>query len=175
MFNSECKLHKYETVGEIIDDFYAVRIKMYQKRKDAMVLSMNRKLVRLSNRARYIQENLKGGIDLRRKNAAQVNEMLTSMKFEQIEGDFKYLIKMPMDSVTEENVANIMKETATTEMELNELIGTTVERMWYSELAVLDKEYANYKQKREKIQLGGTPSNAKKTVSKKLKLTSSKK
>lgn len=173
MFNSECKLHKYETVGEIIDDFYAVRIKMYQKRKDAMVLSMNRKLVRLSNRARYIQENLKGGIDLRRKNAAQVNEMLTSMKFEQIEGDFKYLIKMPMDSVTEENVANIMKETATTEMELNELIATTVERMWYSELAVLDKEYANYKQKREKIQLGGTPSNAKKTVSKKLKLVRS--
>lgn len=169
MFNSECKLHKYDSVSEIIDDFYAVRIKVYQNRKAAMVQSMNKKLVRLSNRARYIQETLKGTIDLRRKNATQVNDLLTNMSFEQIDGDYKYLIKMPMDSVTEENVASIMKEKETTAMELNTLMATTVEQMWLHELSVLEKEYLLYRQKREKIQLGG-PSDSKKSAAKKVKV-----
>ncbi len=171
MFNSDCKLHKYESVSEIIEDFYGVRIHVYQKRKAAMVLSMNKKLTRLSNRARYIQETLNGTIDLRRKNATHVNELLTNMTFEQIDGDYKYLIKMPMDSVTEENVASIMKEKDTTAMELNVLIATTVEQMWLHELSVLEKEYLHYKQKREKIQLGGGSKDSKKPVSKKLKIT----
>ena len=173
MFNSECKLHKYESVDEIVDDFYNVRINVYQKRKAAQVLAMNKKLVRLSNRARYIQETMKGVIDLRRKTAVQVNDLLTNMKFEQIEGDFKYLIKMPMDSVTEENVASIMNEKETTETELNVLMATTVEQMWLSELSVLEKEYAVYKQRREKIQLGGAPT--KKPAAKKLTINRVKK
>jgi DNA topoisomerase-2 len=138
MFNSECKLHKYTSVEEIIDDFYGVRMETYRKRKNALVLEMEQKLVKLSNRARYIQDTLKGTIDLRRKTTAQVNELLTTMQFTMIDGDFKYLIKMPMDSVTDENVAAIMKEKADTETELATLRGTTLEAMWLRELEALE-------------------------------------
>ena len=160
MFNSEFKLHKYNSVEEIIDDFYGVRIKLYQKRKEHQVADMERKLVKLSNRARYIQDNLSGTIDLRRKSAVQVTEMLTTMKYDSIDGDFKYLIKMPMDSVTQENVANIMKEKEETETELNLLKGTSVEKMWVRELETLEHEYDIYKVKRQRIQNG----NAEKTA-----------
>ena len=37
MFNAECKLHKYNDVNEIIDDFFSVRMALYQKRKDYLV------------------------------------------------------------------------------------------------------------------------------------------
>lgn len=153
MFNSECKLHKYGSVEEIIDDFYGVRMGLYQKRKDYLVGAMAQKLVKLSNRARYIQEVLKGTIDLRKKTAQQVVDLLTGLNFATIDGDFKYLIKMPMDSVTEENVASIMKEKADTETELATLKATTLETMWLSELDNLEKEYDLYKKKRETIQL----------------------
>jgi hypothetical protein len=115
---------------------------------------MERKLVRLSNRARYIQENLKGTIDLRRKTAAQVTELLTGMKFATIDDDFKYLIKMPMDSVTQENVESIMKEKETTEMDLEKLKATTLEKMWLDELITLEAYYDTYKKNREQIQSG---------------------
>ena len=154
MFNSECKLQKYSTPEEIIDDFYKVRIGLYQKRKAYLISEMEHKLVRLSNRARYIQETLAGTIDLRRKKTEQVTELLTQKNYATIDGDFKYLIKMPMDSVTEENVANIMKEKETTEKELETLKKTTVEKMWINELNDLEKEYDKYKNKREKIQSG---------------------
>jgi DNA topoisomerase-2 len=164
MFNSECKLHKYGSVEEIIDDFYGVRMTLYQKRKDYLVAAMSNKLVKLSNRARYIQEVLKGAIDLRKKTGQQVTDLLTSMNFVPIDGDFKYLIKMPMDSVTEENVANIMKEKADTEEELALLRATTLETMWLGELSNLEKEYDVYKKKRETIQMGKSGSGDKKKM-----------
>ena len=165
MFNSEFKLHKYTTIEEIIDDFYGVRLGIYQKRKAYLVEDMEKKLVKLSNRARYIQETLAGTIDLRRKTSTQVTELLTGMKFAFYDGDYKYLIKMPMDSVTQENVANIMKEKETTEMELAALKATPLEKLWTNELDVLDAEYDKYKKHREQIQAGsGVSEKPKKSV-----------
>ena len=170
MFNSECKLHKYSSVNEIIDDFYNIRIQMYGKRKEHLVKEMNKKLVRLSNRARYIQETLENVIDLRRKNATQVNDMMVSRKFDVIDGDYKYLIKMPMDSVTQENVEQIMKEKENTAQELNVLLSTTLEKMWFHELDHLEKEYGKYKKHRENIQSGSSlQKKVVKTVVKKVK------
>ena len=155
MFNADFKLHKYTTIEEIIDEFYGIRLDIYGKRKAYLVDDMEKKLVKLSNRARYIQETLNGTIDLRRKTAEQVTQLLSGMKFALIEGDYKYLIKMPMDSVTQENVANIMKEKENTETELNLLKSTPLEKIWYHELDLLDNEYDKYKKIRENIQSGG--------------------
>ena len=166
MFNAEFKLHKYTSVEEIIEDFYNIRLDVYGKRKAYLVDEMERKLVKLSNRARYIQETLAGTIDLRRKTAEQVTQLLSGMKFALIDGDYKYLIKMPMDSVTQENVANIMKEKENTENELNALKATPLEKIWYNELDLLDSEYDKYKKHRENIQAGsgGTSKNSDKKV-----------
>jgi hypothetical protein len=93
-----------------------------------------------------------------------VTALLNDMKFAVIDGDFKYLVKMPMDSVTQENVAHIMKEKENTETELNELKAKTLQKMWLDELTILENEYTYYKSKREKIQTGTTQ----KVVKKKL-------
>ena len=122
-----------------------------EKRKQNLIAHMENKLVKLSNRAKYIMDTLNNKIDLRRKSAAQVTELLTQMEFKLIDGDFKYLIKMPMDSVTQENVDNIMKEKNDTEAELDKIRNTTLQKMWLVELNQLEKEYMKYKTKREKL------------------------
>jgi DNA topoisomerase-2 len=156
MFNAESKLHKYTSIEEIIEEFYITRMKLYQVRKDSLITDMNKLLVKLSNRARYILDTLSGTIDLRKKTNKQVQELLEGMKYHSIDGDFKYLIKMPMDSVTEEHVANILKEKADTEAELAVLMNTTTSQMWLKELELFEKEYEMYKKKREVIQMGSS-------------------
>ncbi len=152
MFNSEGKLRKYNTVPEIIDDYYDIRLDVYDKRKKAMIKSLEEKLVKLSNRARYILETLDNKIDLRRKSNAVVNDMLENMKFDKIDDNYKYLVKMPMDSVTTENVEHIVKEKADTEKELSILKSTSLEKMWNNELDEFEKEYEKYKTYRVKLQ-----------------------
>tara|TARA_B110000879_G_scaffold212788_1_gene310935 strand:- start:1898 stop:5413 length:3516 start_codon:yes stop_codon:yes gene_type:complete len=154
MFNKDCRLHKYNDVREIIDEFYDVRLDVYRKRKEYLIDNIEKKLIKLSNRARYITEMLADRIDLRRKKSSEVNDMLTSMEFTKIDNDYKYLIKMPMDSVTDENVSSILKEHTDTEKELDVLKRTKLETMWKHELQTLLSHYNVYKQKREKIQLG---------------------
>ena len=160
MFNNEFKLHKYASVEEIIDEFYGIRLATYGKRKAHLVDEFRKRLVKLSNRARYILATLDGSVDLRRKTAGQVVDLLTSLKFDLLDGDFKYLVKMPMDSVTQENVEQILKEKGQAEAELATLLATSLEAMWTTELTNLEKEYDVYKLKRERIQSGSATTGA---------------
>jgi hypothetical protein len=90
---------------------------------------------------------------------------MVNNNFDKIDGDFKYLIKMPMDSVTEENVNNINKEKSDAEKELLVLKNTTIYQMWLKELDDLEIHYLQFKKKREELQIN-THKNIKKTKSK---------
>jgi len=147
LFDADCKLHKYLSIQEIIDDFFVTRLKTFQLRKEAQLKDMYLLLSKLSNRARYILEVLSGNIDLRKKTNQQVVEMLEEFKFDKQEGDYKYLIKMPMDSVTEEHVDKIVREKEVTENELEILLKTSVEDMWLKELTVFEREYKSVRLK----------------------------
>lgn len=161
MFNKDFKLHKYNSIEEIIGEFYQIRLDIYQKRKDYLIKNMRALLKKLSNRAKYILAVLDGSVDLRKKTTIQVTELLETCGFDKIDDDYKYLIKMPMDSVTNENVRSIIQEKEDTEKEMDILINTPIEKIWLKELDSLDLEYAKYKQYREKIQNVGSNNNQK--------------
>jgi len=157
LFDANCRLHKYADVYEIMEAFIPIRLRTYQKRKDYLVEALQRKLTKLANRVRYIQETLDDTIDLRKKTAPQVTDLLTTRRFVPLEGDFSYLIKMPMNSVTAENVASLQKDHRDTEEELRVLQGTTIQQLWLKELGTFGKEYDAYCTKRAAIQAGTLP------------------
>jgi DNA topoisomerase-2 len=152
----------------VIDDYYETRLKLYQTRKDYMIDYLTKELVVLSNKSRYIKENLDGTIDLRRKKREEVNQLLVQKKYDMIDedSDFKYLVKLPMDSVTEENVAKILKEHCDKEMELEKIKAKTIENMWLDELETLTSEYEKYRDERERSISGITKKSGVKIVKK---------
>ena len=168
LFDANDTLHKYEKVSDIIDAYYDVRFKLYQTRKDYMIESLERELVLLTNKAKYIKENLDGTIDLRKKKKEQVVEMLQSKGYDVIDddADYKYLVKMPMDSVTEENVERLYKERGNKEKELETIKATTINKMWLNELHKLSEEYVAYKQERTRLMNGEDEKPKKKNVTK---------
>ncbi len=171
LFDANDTLHKYEKVSEIIDAYYEVRLKLYGTRKEYMIDALEKELVLLSNKAKYIQENLNGTIDLRKKKKEQVISMLEEKGYDKIENDeeYKYLVKMPMDSVTEENVEKLLKDKGNKETELETIKNTTVYQMWKSELDNLKDLYVEYKDARTRLMNGvddNTKTNKKKVVSK---------
>ena len=141
LFNEEEKLMKFENEKEIVDGYYPVRLTYYQKRKDYMIKSLTTELVVLSNKARYIQETLDGSVDLRRKKKDEILKMMNDKKFDVLDGDddYKYLLKMTMDSVSDENVGRLLKERDNKSQELIEIQGTAIEDMWMRELTELKK------------------------------------
>jgi DNA topoisomerase-2 len=156
LFDANDTLQKYDSVASIIDSYYDVRLKLYQSRKDNLIEGLERELMLLSNKAKYIQENLNGTIDLRRKKKEQVVEMLTAKGYDIVDddADYKYLTKMPMDSVTEENVDRLNKEHGNKVVELENVKNTTINKMWLNELAILKEQYQEYTEERARIMSG---------------------
>jgi DNA topoisomerase-2 len=169
LFDADDKLQKYEKVSDIIDAYYDVRLKLYQTRKDYLIAAIEKELVLLSNKAKYIKENLEGTIDLRKKKKEQVLEMLESKGYDIIDddSDYKYLTKMPMDSVTEENVEKLLTEKGNKEAELATIKGTSINKMWNSELDNLLEQYLEYKEFRQRLMDGEDTKTKKKKVTSK--------
>jgi len=150
LFDAEDKLKKYNTIPEIIDDYYVKRLEMYEIRKSYLINEIKRELLVLNNKARYIKEILEGTIDLRKKTKDVINNMLKEKGFN--EGDeYKYLTKMPMDSVTEENVKRLLEEEQKMIKELKDLENTSKEDMWLKELNELNHEYIVFREEKERM------------------------
>ena len=157
LFDSHDKLKKYETVQQIIDDYYETRLSLYQSRKEYLITNLEKELTVLKNKTNYIRENLEDTIDLRKKKKEQVIELLLNKGYDIIDGDseYKYLTKMPMDSVTQENADKLFHEYEIKCMELETIQHKTIMEMWNTELELLRQEYIIYKRDRSYGKEGG--------------------
>ena len=142
-------------VNEIIEEYYSIRLEYYNKRRTNQIDQLNKELIILSNKAKYIGDTLDDKIDLRKKSRDTIDLMMEAMKFEKIETNntlnFNYLIKMPMDSVCQENVDRLMKETGDKVTELEKIKATNSESMWLKELSNLKQEYLQFIDRNQNI------------------------
>ena len=148
LFDANEHLRKFENVSDIIEEYYGVRLTLYDKRKKYQICALEKELLLISNKARFINDNLSGKIDLRRKKKDEIIEILTKLKFDALEEkgpQFNYLIKMPMDSVSEEAVEKLMREKKEKETELAVLSGMKIEDIWLNELTELKTEYMKFR------------------------------
>uniref|UniRef100_A0A6C0AWW6 DNA topoisomerase (ATP-hydrolyzing) n=1 Tax=viral metagenome TaxID=1070528 RepID=A0A6C0AWW6_9ZZZZ len=151
LFDANEHLRKFDTASEIIEEYYQTRLTFYEKRKKYQIDKIEKELIILSNKARFINDNLSGKIDLRRKKKDEIVVILTNLNYTPLcdEGllsspQFNYLTKMPMDSVTEEAVEKLMKEKQEKDTELNVLKSMKIEKIWLNELEELKKEYIKF-------------------------------
>ena len=94
--------------------------------------------------------------DLRKKQKDIIIQMLENKGYDKIgrdidDIDYKYLIKMPMDSVSEENVDKLLKDRGNKELELEIIEKTTINQMWNTELDNLKELYIEYNKERTRI------------------------
>lgn len=150
MFDEKEKLRKFDYPCEIIDYYMSIRRNVYVDRKNYLLKDLERVTSKLSNKAKFIVENLSGEVDLRRKKNDEVVTILKSRGYDNLDGDdYGYLVKMPMNSVTEENVSRLISEKGEKEAELSLLKATNENDMWISELKCLQLGYTKYIEKRE--------------------------
>ena len=139
LFNEKEKLTHYTKVHEIIDDFILKRIGYYEKRKQHIIQLLEKELLLLVNKHKYIQQVLDSSIDLRKKTTEQIYTTLESLKYIKIDDSYNYLIKMTMDSVSVENVESLKKQYESKQKELDIINRTTIEESWLNELNDLEK------------------------------------
>ena len=174
LFDADDKLKKYATVTDIIEDYFTRRLVLYDTRKKHLIDVLQKTLLVLSNKVRYIQEILQGTIDLRNKKRDAIVEMLRSKNYDILKDDdeYKYLVKMPMDSVSEENMERLNHDHQEKSAALKKMQETSIEQMWLHELEHLKTEYLQYRVERERSSDSSVSEPKKKKVITKPKMVS---
>ena len=150
MFDEKEKLCHFKSVAEVVEHFMGVRLEGYVARKASQIKQLTREMDVLKNKARFITEVLDNTIDMRGKKREQVSEMLTKADYKKLDDDddYKYLVKMPMDMVTAENVEQLNAEKEKKIAELNSLQSTSEKQIWIGELEELKTQYMDYRKER---------------------------
>ena len=169
MFTSQQQLKKFNKIQEIIDEYYPVRYKLYETRKEYQLFQLARLIKVLENKVRFIKEQCDDVIDLRRKKREVVIALLKSRNYDVIDEDenYKYLRGMRIEEVEEENMKKLEDRLLEIQKEYAVLNSTTIEEMWSSEITAFEKQYNIYIRERNKRLNGIT---VKKIKKKKIKI-----
>ena len=84
LFDKDEKLKKYSSVEEVMSEFYELRLKYYDMRKDYMVSVLDRDCAILENKVRFILGVVKDEIIIRQKKRKDIVELLVKMNFEKM-------------------------------------------------------------------------------------------
>ena len=165
LFDENEKLKKFKTPMEIIDHYIDIRMNTYVKRKKYLIKLLEHETKILINKVKFIKELLNNTLDLRNKKKIDICEMLKNKDYDIIDDDseFKYLIRLPMDSVSEENIEILEKNKDIKVKELNKLIKTKEKDIWLSELTTLKTEMIKFLQNKPKTK-GGKNTKVKKKL-----------
>ena len=172
LFDSEQRLKKYNTVASIIDDYIPVRMQTYHDRIAHLIKQLEREVLILSNKARFIQEQCDDIIDLRRKKREEVIALLGSRDYDIVDddADYKYLRTMRIEQVEEENIKRLLDECKKKLVELKELRQETPTSMWRRELQLVHDKYIQYRLDRIERQKGSGKKVVKRKKKKKVKV-----
>lgn len=158
LFDSEGRIKKYGSACEILEDFYVVRKRLYQQRKQALANDLTADYTKLNAKVRFITMVIKGEMKISNRPKKDIFAELREKKFppipkgkkngeqpvalvegqEQLEEggakDYDYLLGMPMWSLTMEKVKKLIGERDECEAELNILLAKTPEDLWREDL-----------------------------------------
>ena len=156
-------LKKYKNPNDILKDFIEVRLECYVNRKNYQLKNLERELVILNARVKFILEFISGDIVIAKRSKNELIEQLVNRKYPNMDKDeiindsinhstngFDYLIKMPIYNLTKERIDELNKDNdMKTEMYQN-LKDKTIDRIYYDELIELEKEYKKFLNEKEK-------------------------
>ena len=163
-FSPEMKIKRYGTVGDMMEDYYQVRLTGYETRKRLELARLERELVEYDAKARFLQALLDGRMDLRRKSDEDIVAALKEHKLPALDQmdepdlveSYEYLLKMRMDRVKASAVEEARKHVELAKLALEVLRATTAENLWLRDLEVFEKSWAALQVAREAAK-SGTP------------------
>lgn len=169
LFNSESKIQKYDTALNVMQEFCALRILFYDRRKQYLLAKLTVEKLILENQCKFLDMVCKNKLKVAKKKKSVLISELNSKKFQTMEkiqkiglairnkhggtvereeseeGDasakgFDYILNMPIWSLTSERLADLEGKKKSKENELASLEKTRIEQLWEKDLSALSDQ-----------------------------------
>ena len=138
-FNHKGIITKYETLNDILAEFYDVRPGIYEKRRLHQIKILQDKFPYHKNVVKFIRDQIKDTpeVNLKKKSLKECDEILQKNKYEMIDGSYEYIMKLPVSAFTTEKITKHEKDMQDILAEISRLEKTTWREMWIADLEAL--------------------------------------
>lgn len=166
LYNSQGKITKYDTVEDILYEYYDYRLKMYGKRKEYMILELTNDLNIAKYRVKFINEVLDRTIIIERRKKELIIGDLEKKGYPKLSSNaraleedktYKYIIDLPLFSLTLEKIDELTEDMKKKQKELDDYTKISLQDLWKRELLEFVSEYDKWilDQEREFIETYG--------------------
>jgi DNA topoisomerase II len=138
--NEDGKLKIFESAEDILKYFIDFRLTYYEKRKAILADEVNRKIDMISQKVKFITYVNDGEIVINKKSKDDITKQIESKKLQKIDDSYDYLLRIPIYSLSKEQVAQHKDELKTLKERLKEIKNSVPKETYVEELETLKKQ-----------------------------------
>jgi DNA topoisomerase-2 len=172
-FNNDMKIIRYNCVGDILEDFYKLRVAKYEERRTKEIERLRKEAIECDAKARFLRANLEGTIDLRRKTDDEIVMSMKEHKLpalstpfnEELVDSYEYLLRLRIDRVKASAIDEAERQVALAKEAVEELEQTTASTLWTHDLDEFEGAWEPFRKEHEDMLFhGGAPQKTKKKI-----------
>jgi DNA topoisomerase-2 len=134
LFGKDHKLQKFESVSEIFETFCEERYKFYDMRKCYKIKALKQQIQMMENKSKFLDMILSQQVKIQQIQDCNVSEYLVEKKFDRIDGDFSYLLNIPVRQMTKTKLLELTSSIDETKTILKKLQKTSLGDLWKNDL-----------------------------------------
>jgi DNA topoisomerase-2 len=155
-FDSTGRIRKYDSIGEILEDFCVVRYNQYIKRKVYLLKDLKNQLKYLKNKRKFLKEVMADELVLKERDEGEIISEMEKKGYDKktddediSKGTYNYLLHMQIRSFTKQKVEALEKEIRDIEEKIKRIEAITEYKMWLNDLDLFEKEYKKWLSKKK--------------------------
>jgi len=155
LYGPEGHIKRYDSVEDIMRDYYKVRLEIYKKRKEYQLNILEYQLKLISFKVKFIIMVVEKKLEINNKKKQEIEDKLEKLKFPRIgkskddtKLSYDYLLSMPIYNLTQEKIEELKQQYDMKETEYNELNKKSIQDIWIEELDELEVCYEKWSQKK---------------------------
>lgn len=140
LFQKFNKIKKYDTIDDIVLDFFDERLLFFEKRIQNNIQSLSKKMNILETKSNLILKIIKNQIKVGNKSNEEIQYQLRQHGFHEKE-TFDLLINLPLKMMTREYYTKLLQEIKCIQEDLINLKNLQPKELWKNELKELERFY----------------------------------
>ena len=170
LFDRFGTINKYNSVLDIISEYYNVRLEFYEKRKAYQLELLEYQLKLISYKVKFILMIIDKKLVVNNKKKSELEEELEKLKFPKMgknikdtDNSYNYLLSMPIYNLTKEKIDELKNQENDKQIEFDTLDKLQVHDIWLTELEKLEKEYNSWMKHKNEAPKSSKSSKSKKS------------
>lgn len=170
LFNIDGIMTKYVNPEDILSEYCDIRLRYYGKRKNYMIKEWETKISQINEKIRFINyiNDEQHELKVQRRKKVDIIGLLEKYQFmkfvktankkkhpedenESVNLSYDYLLKMPIYSLTIEQIEKLQKERDATQNKLDELRTTSTQKLWTDDLVDVKTQLVTFEKEWNKV------------------------